>query len=272
MYNEIEILSEHQNFKLTESEPLVPSSLAVAAGPDRSAKYTFVPTGRLVNSLREVGWTVARSRQVRVRDEARSGFQKHAVWLRQAGQSLVVGEYVTELILINAHDGSSSYQLHGGIYRTACSNGMVFADSTFESVRFPHRGSTPDKVVDASLRLVADMPRLAERIELFKARRLSTGDAFDFSRAALALRYPLNPPCNPESLLKVRRVDDEEDNLWTVLNRVQENLLRGGRAVSDDKRTPAGRVRSVRPCSGIDRSVNLNRGLWKLADDFLVRN
>jgi hypothetical protein len=68
----------------------------------------------------------------------------------------------------------------------------------------------------------------------------------------------------PETLLKARRTEDEGADLWTVMNRVQENLIRGG--VSDARRDRGGRLRSVRSLKGIDSKVSLNKGLWGLAE------
>jgi hypothetical protein len=64
--------------------------------------------------------------------------------------------------------------------------------------------------------------------------------------------------------LKARRPEDEGTDLWNTLNRVSENLLRGG--VSDCHRDRRGRLRSVRAIRGIDSKVTLNKGLWGLAE------
>jgi hypothetical protein len=48
------------------------------------------------------------------------------------------------------------------------------------------------------------------------------------------------------------------------MNRVQENLVQGG--LSDFHRDRRGRLRSVRALRGIDSKVNLNKGLWGLAE------
>ena len=79
----------------------------------------------------------------------------------------------------------------------------------------------------------------------------------------LALRFS-TPDVEPETLLKARRDEDISLDLWTALNRVQENLIRGG--VSDYRRDRRGRLRSVRALRGIDSKIGLNKGLWGLAE------
>ncbi|MFP3531730.1 DUF932 domain-containing protein, partial [Burkholderia sp. SIMBA_013] len=88
-----------------------------------------------------------------------------------------------------------------------------------------------------------------------------------FARSALALRYdPTDAeapaPIAESQLLAPRRFEDRRDDLWTVFNRVQENLTKGGL----HGRSRTGRAMSTRPITGIDQDVKLNRALWMLAD------
>ena len=66
-----------------------------------------------------------------------------------------------------------------------------------------------------------------------------------------------------------RRPQDEGVDLWNTMNRVQQNLIRGG--VSDDRRDRCGRLRSVRALRGIDSKVTVNKELWGLAERFAKR-
>ena len=98
---------------------------------------------------------------------------------------------------------------------------------------------------------------------------LSRADQLDYARGALAQRYPKQiAPIGPEQLLDIRRNEDDGASLWTVFNRAQENLIRGGlpgqarRTV--DGETVLGRRTTTRPLAGVRTSVGLNRGLWEL--------
>jgi len=51
--------------------------------------------------------------------------------------------------------------------------------------------------------------------------------------------------------------------LWNTLQRVQENVIRGGLA----GRSAQGRKLQTRPVASIDRGVSLNRALWTLAEE-----
>ncbi|WP_249542536.1 DUF932 domain-containing protein, partial [Escherichia coli] len=47
--------------------------------------------------------------------------------LRRAGE--INGEHVPEIILLNSHDGTSSYQMLPGYFRFVCQNGCVCGQS-----------------------------------------------------------------------------------------------------------------------------------------------
>ena len=241
-----------------------------ASGPmlGVSDRYTFVPTARIVSGLREMDWVAVDVEEQRIRQEKRRGFQKHLIRFRLAGQIASLDEWNLELVLVNSHDAGCAYQLHAGIYRRICSNGLVISDGGFQALRFRHAGLEPEIVVSASLRLLAEMPRLGERIEQFRTRILEPFEAEAFAQRALRLRYPadVEPPVSPATLLTARRPEDEAPDLWRVLNRCQEALIQGGAA--DGHRDRRGRVRSVRALRGIDSKVDLNKGLWSLAERF----
>lgn len=245
-----------------------PSIFAASPMLGVSDRYTFVPTARIVAGLREMDWVAVDVEEQRIRQEQRRGFQKHLIRFRLAGQIASLDEWNVELVLVNSHDAGCAYQLHAGIYRRICSNGLVVSDGGFEALRFRHAGLTPEVVVTASLRLLEEMPRLGGRIDLFRARMLEPVESASFAEQALRLRYPtdVEPPVFPATLLDVRRGEDAGSDLWHTLNRVQENLIRGG--VADGHRDRRGRLRSVRGLRGIDSKVDLNKGLWSLAERF----
>jgi Domain of unknown function (DUF932) len=67
-------------------------------------------------------------------------------------------------------------------------------------------------------------------------------------------------PIQARQLLFPRRPEDNRPDLWTVFNRVQENVIHGG--LSAMGRDANNRLRR----SGIDGEMRLNKALWTLAD------
>lgn len=264
-------MNEMMNFKAQALDEAAlrrqaPSIYASGAMLGVSPRYAFVSTARIVSGLKETGWVPVAVEEQQIRNEARRGFQKHLLRFRREEQMRELSEWNIELVLVNSHDAGSAYQLHAGIHRRLCSNGLVVSDRTFEALRYRHHGLQATTVVEGSLKLVEQFARLGERIESFRARELSGWESLAFAREACRIRYPdlEHAPIDIGTLLKARRPEDEGRDLWRTLNRVQENLIRGG--VSDHHRDRRGKLRSVRRLRGIDSQVRLNKGIWELAE------
>lgn len=242
-----------------------PSIFATGPMQGLSARYTFVPTTEIVAGLRAKHWLPVAVEEQRSRREARRGFQKHLLRFRRAEQMETLDEWNAELVLTNSHDAGCAYVLQVGIYRRLCSNGLVVSDEQVEGLRFRHAGLRAEEVVQASYRILDGVPGLAAAIDRFRNRVLSEPEALAFAQQALRLRYetPELSPIAPQTLLSVRRPEDQAQDLWTLLNKVQEHLCRGG--LADGHRDRHGHLRTLRGLRGIDSKVALNQGLWNLA-------
>jgi hypothetical protein len=264
-------INKTSNFKGTALNELTlrtqaPSIFASGPMAGVSDRYTFVPTSRIVEGLQEHNWVPVEVEEQRIRNEARRGFQKHMLRFRRAEQMATLDEWNVELVLINSHDRGCAYQLHAGIYRRICSNGLVVSEGSFEAIRFRHSKLETDEVVRASFRLLEFIPKVGEQVNRFRSRQLEARESLALASHAMLLRYPsvAEAPVDAETLLKARRPEDEGTDLWTTMNRLQENLVQGG--PSDSHRDRRGRLRSVRALRGIDSKVSLNKGLWGLAE------
>lgn len=267
------MLNNHssQNLRPLDDEQLrafAPSVFASQAWNGVSEKYSFLPTSAVVSRMRENNWLPVWADEQIVRLDSRRGFQKHIIRFQRADQIGQSTEYRPEVCLVNSHDRSSAYQLHAGIFRLICGNGLIIADTTFEHISLRHVGFNPDQVIDAGFRVLENVPQLTENVESFRARRLTPFEQRAFAESALLLKYDdlEKAPVSAEKLLESRRYDDEGNDLWKTFNRVQENLVRGGlkewsRRKENGKRHP--RTRAV---AGIDENVRLNKALWHLAE------
>lgn len=268
---------KHSNRPLTADEirSVAPSVFAAAAHESRSARYTYIPTADVLAGLQREGFLPFAATQSRSRVEGKSEFTKHMLRLRHES-ALARGNEgsVNEIILINSHDGTSSYQMLGGVFRFVCANGLVVADSTIEDVRCKHTGDVIGDVVEGAFRLLAGFERVDASREAMQAVQLSAPQQEAFARAALAMRYPDKQAneivVRPDQVLRPVRFADRQDDLWTTFNRVQEHVVRGGdrgwQRVERDGRSTVRRA-TTRAVNGIDGNVALNRGLWVLAEE-----
>ncbi len=94
-----------------------PSALAREAASDRSSRYTYIPTMDVIQGMAKAGFLPFSATQSHTRDANRREHTKHMIRFRHAAslESLTVGDSLTEVILVNSHDGSSSYKLLAGL-------------------------------------------------------------------------------------------------------------------------------------------------------------
>ena len=242
---------------------VAPSIFAEAPHESRSQRYAYIPTATVLTELRKEGFQPFMVTQTRTRHEDRRDYTKHMIRLRHASQINARGE-ANEIILLNSHDGTSSYQMLAGMFRFVCSNGLVCGD-TVADVRVPHKGDVAGQVIEGAYQVLHGFDRALESRESMQAITLNEGEAEVFARAALSLKYddPDKPaPITESQILMPRRFDDRRPDLWSVFNRTQENLTKGGL----HGRSANGRRQQTRPVQGIDSDVRLNRALWLLAD------
>ena len=257
-----------------ELRRFAPSIFAAAAMPGVSENYSFLPTAHAVDGLREAGWQPVWVSEQSVRLETRKGFQKHMIRFQRADLIGKDSDFSPEICLVNSHDRSSAYQLHAGIFRMVCGNGLIIADSTFERVSIRHTGFNPSMVVDASLKVLDSLPQLTDAVESFRARRLTPAESKAFAESAILLRYDdlKAAPISPEKLLEPRRAEDAGNDLWKTYNKVQEGILQGGLKDYSRRKTDGKRHPRTRAVAGLDENVRLNKALWHLAEALKSNN
>jgi hypothetical protein len=248
-----------------------PSIFAEGKHASRSERYTYIPTIEVLRSLRKEGFEPFMVAQGQSRTEGRAEYTKHMIRMRHAGQAQSKPE-ANEIILINSHDGATSYQMLAGVFRFVCCNGLVVGD-VVEDIRIPHKGNIQGEVIEGALRVLDEFEVVSEHTEAMKALQLAPAEEMAFATAALALRFGEQTveqtgghqpaPVTAQQLTDARRSADVGNSLWNTLQRVQENVIRGGLA----GRSAQGRKLQTRPVASIDRGVSLNRGLWTLAEE-----
>ncbi|EDC5361516.1 DUF945 domain-containing protein [Salmonella enterica] len=226
----------------------------------RSEKYTYIPTITLLENLRREGFEPFFACQSRVRDPGRRDYTKHMLRLRRAGQ--ITSQQVPEIIILNSHSGESSFQLLPGMWRQVCANGLVCGQS-FGEIRVPHRGDIAGKVIEGAYDVLGVFDRVEEKREAMQSLLLPPPAQQALAKAALTYRFgEEHQPVAATQILTPRRYEDRKDDLWSVFNRIQENLSKGGLP----GRTAKGKRTHTRAVNGIDGDVRLNRALWVMAE------
>jgi hypothetical protein len=262
-----------QPLTLDQIAHYAPSAMATAPHASRSDRYTYIPTMNIIEGMMREGFQPFKASQSSSRIEGKEAFTKHMIRFRhQTSAALAVGDSVPEIVLINSHDGTSAYKLVAGVFRLVCSNGLVVAESTTGSIAIHHKGNILENVIEGSYRIVEDSKKALGAIGVWGNLQLTTGEQTAYAEAAHTMRFAdsegkVTTPITAAQLLRPRRAEDDAADLWHTMNRVQENVIRGG--LHGVQRDPGGRrLRAVttREVKGIDQDVKLNRALWQLAE------
>lgn len=226
-------------------EGLVPSACAEHPSEITSPKYAYINTKDVISEVQKYGWSLVTQSQANTKKPERMGYQKHILIFehpefRDYADGVVVGR--NQLVVRNSHDNTSSLQLFLGYMRLACAN-QIFAKSFgregfYETVKHIGNG---DKTAEAITRfnLLVEKSKIFQSIiKQLGSRRLSESQQKDFAERVIDVRFngsPFIKDVTPESILLPRRNEDIGNDAWTVFNRVQENIVKGGLVVKTSK-------------------------------------
>jgi Domain of unknown function (DUF932) len=175
--------------------------------------------------LRKEGFEPFMVAQSKSRIEGKTEYTKHMIRMRHAGQVTARPE-ANEIILINSHDGASSYQMLAGVLRFVCCNGLV-CGTVSNDIRIPHKGNIQGDVIEGAFRVLDDFEAVDASTEGMKALTLDVDEERAFATSALALRYGERSegqppaPITAEQLIEARRPEDLGHSLWATFQRVQ---------------------------------------------------
>ena len=240
-----------------------PAVFATSANEERTSdRYTFIPTTSVIETLQEDGWEAWDAKQVRSRKWS-DMHAKHIVRMRRqkVEERTKVGDSFVELLIVNSHNGLQTYNLHAGIFRMVCSNGLIIGDENYGKVKVKHIGYSPDEVIAASQKLVASTHEIYQTRDNWNRQELDLSERRQFFADAAALRWENPTEDTIRQVGQARRMEDAGDDLWSVYNVAQENLTRAGWV---DPKTR----RKARKITSISRDVELNSQLWDLAANY----
>jgi hypothetical protein len=271
---------ELQNYK---------SVVAQNHGGNTTERFAFIPTTRVIDLLQTQGWEPNKISEKAVRKESYRGFQTHLIRFRRIEDNINVNSLVThanhivrrqdpltmfpEIILKNAHDGTAAFQIMAGIFRLVCSNGLIIADSMFQTHTIRHLGFQDQNVIDAVYDVMETTPKIMGRVDDFKQIELDRPEQIAFAEAALLAKYGEGDEklkkFDPEFLTYPRRNDDRmgygitRNTLWNTFNVVQEKLVETGGKFAIGKRGQMAKARGVK---SVSENIRINQALWALTE------
>ncbi len=257
----------------TEVQTAAPALFATQPWPEATDRYGFVNSGSIAQALGEAGYGIVWATQTRKRDPARVPFAQHYFRVRNLRQTTAVVEGAGrfEIILMNSHDGTSSFSVRPCIVNPK-NNVPIIAAGSMLNYRSNHTTRSVAGVVDAVSEIAATFPRVAEVIAQMQNIILTEDEVQEFAKEAGRLRYGgKKAPFEFSLLAKPQRMEDRGDrSLWTIVNVVLENALMGGQTYTlppTKKRSSS--IRTVRGLKRIYGIAQVSVGIWNLAEEKL---
>ncbi len=261
MSNELNTNSMMTNhaYTLDQIKAIAPSVFTTDKAPHLTDKYIQTPTSRVVEDLMNLGWQVTKAQEVKSRKY--KGFQKHIVVFRNPNITIKGkdgDDAFPQILLTNSHDGKAAFNFRVGIFRLVCSNGLVISDADFSNVSIRHTNYTFESLQTKIGEMIAKLPNLVQKINLFKTTELTEDQMKDFATKAMQLRTKQR--VNIMDVLNADRPQDQGNDLWVVFNRVQEKLVGGSYKAGQRK------ARSVK---NFQKDIEINEQLFELAESYL---
>ena len=273
---------QNDEFKSLEELQEVAPSIFTKTGSDKtSSKYTHIPTDRVIKDLELLGWGVVDAKEVNARQD--KGYQKHLVVFRNPDVSInkkstnVDGEVFEDIVfpqilVTNSHDGKNSFKFQAGLYRMVCENGLVIADQQFEDYTIRHMGYDFEALQGVIKDMISNLDLTVESMNKMRKIELDENQQFEFAKKLLDIRVEGTDNMYKEDqigdILVPQRKEDFGDDLWSVFNRVQENIVEGNFKYYNAK--TLGTERQARPIKNFKQDMDVNKKLFSAALEYAV--
>ncbi len=249
-----------------------PAVFATNPHPRVSSKYRFVSTIDIINELEKRGFVPVSATQDKSKIDGilnYSGYGRHMVKFRNINNSDHYSGYVPELLIVNAHDAKNAFRAYLGFHIYSCSNGLVVGEIK-NQLRFIHLINVRQDIHEKLLIMYSKVEESVELIKTANTIRLTKREIINLAKEAYKIRFNMNKNINLTDLLLVRRPDDDNDTLWSVFNRIQENIIKGGIPCTMTNGTQRYRGATL-PIKCIRKDITINIALWSLMISYIKR-
>jgi hypothetical protein len=158
-------------------------------------------------------------------------------------------EALASITVSNSCNGNQPLEMNLGAFRLVCSNGAVRFDKAAES-KIKHTEINYKQLPQLITSLNNKALILADEINNMKLKQLSTDDIRKFAFNAASLRFDDMSEVNIEDIIRVNRIEDEGNDVWTVFNRIQESL--------------------TADISNFNQDIRVNQQLFSLAEQYAL--
>jgi hypothetical protein len=200
-------------------------------------KEFYIPTLDVITKLQDEGWQLSGVAEQRGKNRK---ITSNYVQLQHPDfavqNSKGKDEAFTSITLSNSCNGSRPLQMSLGLFRQVCTNGLIRFDQHAETEKIKHIEVNARDLDRFVISMNSKASQLLTEVNEMKHKGLSLEDMRKLAGEAARLRYNNLDNINIDDLFAVNRVEDESNDLWTVFNRIQENLTHDVKNMSEDIR------------------------------------
>jgi len=266
-------------YSLEDLKNYAPAAFSTSPDPNVTNRYSFIPTNEIVENILALGWELHSAKQ-----NGPNPYSRHMVRFSNPdmGYFDLRGDNVKpQIILDNSHNRGSSAQIHMGLFRLVCTNGLVVSmPGMYTAVKFRHMGVDREELRKI-LNVAGEQYKIiGEHIEDMQEVKMTEDKSEEFAIKAIARREPhlfvnedgtinikkLTASTNPKEIITPIRGEDQANNLWTVFNVIQERMVKGGYA----RLTSNGRNSTTRGMTNATRNIAYNKELWTICEEYMV--
>lgn len=255
---------------------MAPAVFNTEKSSDTSSRYNVFKTVDVIEALQDSGFGITDAKQVRARKADQNRFKQHVVRFTRLDQDLTASDR-PEIILYNSGDANSALKFFSGNFRMICSNNLVVGTGEKHVL---HHTQSMETFKSLLKKVFENYYRTFEQVTRLKNIALKYGQVLEMGFQFATNRWEWLDQDNPKvgqffdhntvkGLIKPTREEDCLTDAYTVINRIQENLLKNPMPVftqSVDKKTqeflPLQRRKS-RPITNIRDDLKINSNLWK---------
>ena len=248
---------------------LAPAAFATKPNPKVSDRYGFISTVDTLKAYEAQGWFPVSARQAYTRIEGNRPYTRHEITFARPDEKPVekLGDVVPRIRLVNSHGTESTWNNVASLMRMICANGLVVALGSAFDFRVRHTINAVEQIEETISKLTEVFPQIMSTADQWSKIQISDGKILGLAASALAIRYGDQEsrwPAKPAAIaFTTRRQDDTTNDLWTVFNRIQENVTRNGNVPTEKVNN---RRRSIRTIRSIEADLTINKKLWEAAE------
>ena len=163
---------------------------------------------------------------------------------------------VATMNIQNSCNGSKPLKADLGLYRLVCSNGLI-SHTSYSNISCKHDETGYNELYKLLNNLNIHTSSIINEFNLLKQKQLSPEEMMSLAVKASELRFGKDKNQYAEQLLNIVRDEDQNNDLYTVLNRIQENLTQPDRLFNEYGNLIDG-------VNNINDDIRLNKELFEL--------